>query len=304
MDDFILLRFQHDIVVAYIAATTVLPILYLGFSIRYKRTSYSQFSVWHHLGTCAFLLGPIINSVHDMAVHHTQYTVASEAVMATLMCFLIIGEIICLHKFVKTTWYYVTFTPYRDFIENIKKTCSREKRSGGGGYELLSTRMNDDDDEDEKTVPDTLKPFSWRKWFTIDLMLNWYCSQLLLTIYHAFMYVLRASSISTRNQGVFNNRREELAIFSGLTGGMTAVFVLLDLWVYRLYTYPNFLFYLTAMVYYFGCLTEYFVTVSRFRIDYLTVFILCALLSVFMVKIGVAQMIKSRYIEKIKLKEE
>lgn len=309
-EKFVLLRFQHDVILAYVAVTTLLPIVYFGFSIRYRKTSYSRFSIWYHLGTCMFLVSPIINSIHDLAINHDafRYTIGSEVVMAVFMGLLAIGETIVLYTFVKSTWRYVTFTPYVSYFARIRNSFSRKSE-----YELVPLEEEGDDEYEDNeeegeiisaTVPETIEPLSWRKWFTIDLMLNWYCSQLLLTAFHVFMYSLRARSIFVRNTGSFNNRQLELAAFSGLTGGMTLLFVVLDLWLYRMYTSSNFLFYLTAMIYYFGCLTEYFVSVSRLRMDYVTMIILCAVLTAFVVKIGVAQVTKMQLYERIKIKRD
>lgn len=297
MVNFVLLRFQHDIILAYTAVTLLIPILYFGYSVKFKRSSFAHFSIWYHLGTIMYLLGPLLNCIHDLAT--SEYTVGAEIAMACLMGILVIGETVLLYTFIKTTWSFVTFTPYVNFFSTIKQSFMKNeiRYEPVNGDEVIYERI-------PRNVPESLKPFSWRKWFTIDLMLNWYCSQLLLTFYYVIMYSLRASSISIRKTGVYNNRKEELAVFSGLTGIFTAIFIWLDIWVYRLYTSSNLMFYLTAMIYYFGCLTEYFVTVSRQRMDYVTVSILCALIAIFMVKIGVAQTIKSRYDVMIELKED
>ena len=96
-----------------------------------------------------------------------EYTAGAEIAMASLMGLLVIGETVLLYTFIKTTWTYVTFTPYVSFFCMVKRSFTKSETR----YEVLSSQDDEDAEEGERTsrkVPETLKPFSWRKWFTID----------------------------------------------------------------------------------------------------------------------------------------
>lgn len=282
-----MLWLQHDVFLAYSMVTLIIPAFYCAFHL-FKRDGYKQFSLSHHFITLVFFIGPIINILHDMVYKSdkTTLTVASEVCMGCAMLIISGVEVYALYQFIKSTWLAITLETYESIFSSCKKAFQKHR------YSKITDRYS------YIELHPSLMPLSWSKWILIDLVMNWFCSQLLVSVYQMIMYFMRAASIDQFETDGLVHRQSMLSVFSAVTGVFLIILVINDMWIYRQYTYPNFLFYVTAIMYYFACLTEYFVNVSSKHIDYAAVVMMCFSLAALVMKLGVSQHIKTELIKK------